>query len=574
MSQKIPEEIFHRILWDNFLVQREAHGFLHPRYHLHKDRQVRFYALPDFQNARLVCRKWNEWLQNDFTFWKHFCIKGDKSLEVAKVVIDRYPRRLFHIRLWMEHVPSSKFDDPVDGDTSSDEEVQENEAEGPEDHGEETNVAERSIDNESDVRAADAAHSRTLHASWIIEAFDFLSPLLKECETISLHLPTQAIQAAFMFWSRHGAPTCNLRHILIEAIDYNGRTEKDHVIYMNAPNRRHHKPQPPSLSPFFSSALLLESVSLINFYVPTGDDKDIGFDLRHLTQFSMIYNRQDAHILSPLKEDIEDELLIPLGSNKCVALTLDLGSSLCDVRSTDLRHLPSLERVTFGNGRFTIGSPPPPSDPSPSSPLDVNVKNLTLKNTILAVVLDQARGIPPKMDALLILLEDMPKLISLHLIDVHPVFPPDSHVDAGPYIPCDSLYPQLKSLLVEGGSVTAEMIMTLLIQSPSLTNLTFTLNLPGLGPGNANMKTILTALATISETHKSIICPQLSRLQILIPDAGRDGHEAIVKTLSDVLTKFRAKRRAWAEAGRCSPMRVRYMPMTIFKQGYYEALMV
>ncbi|KZS88641.1 hypothetical protein SISNIDRAFT_489884 [Sistotremastrum niveocremeum HHB9708] len=135
MLSNIPEEIFHRIMWHHRFKHQEMLGLLPDREHLQVDRQFRFYALPEFQNARLVCRLWNKWLSNDFAFWRHFVIEGEKSLEIAKVLTARFPSHAFHIRIRVDHVDDEDFYDygHSDSDESGTEtdEVEEPEANVP-----------------------------------------------------------------------------------------------------------------------------------------------------------------------------------------------------------------------------------------------------------------------------------------------------------------------------------------------------------------------------------------------------------------------------------------------------------
>lgn len=363
-------------MWCHHFSYREKFGFLSDQYHLQADRQFRFYALPDFQNARLVCRVWNNWLLNDFAFWKHFCIEGQRSLEFAKHLVARFPENLFHIRIRVDHGSDHEFFDCYESDedgveTGDEDDVAMNAEVG---HGEyvmaegtEYSSSEESTDSDHEDRRASVPKGKMVAPTWIPkvpgpwvhEAIKLVSSILPHIRAISLRLPTETIDTALFCWAKIGAPS--LRQCSLEATDYDERTAKDVERWLSsAPaDRKQFRPPPPTLAPFVSRAPLLSSIVFMNYYVPICPDEDMDLDFARLERFALICDRHDAPLIGPLSTDIQTHLLIPTTLKKCRDLTLDLNTELFELSLQQLRQLPSLRRVTLGHGELRVNSSSP-----------------------------------------------------------------------------------------------------------------------------------------------------------------------------------------------------------------------
>lgn len=495
MALNIPEEIFHRIMWDHQFSRLERLELLSHEYHLQlPDRQCRFYTFSDFQNARLVCRMWNKWLSNDFAFWKHFCIQGEKSLEIAKNVTARFPAHPFHISVRVDHVSSDDFYQYCDSEEEEDEtdEVELGDAHvaGGGDEavgfvldltivGSITNC-EESEDSESedlehnhDGTVVKPAMAKKLPGPWVQDAIELVLSILPQLEAISLRLPTQTIHKALTRWANIGAP--GLRRCSLEATDYDGRTYRDCERYVLSTNPREHKPLPPPLAPFLHRSPILESVTIRNYYVPIWADQDIAYDPMCVEKFSLTYDGLDAPIVGPLNSDVKASLMAHSALRKCKDLTFDLDIGSFDLSFRDLQHLFTLRKLTLGHGKLDISSASL-TDPLPAAEI-CHIKHLTLSNMLLRTG-PVTRGVSSYLHIIQFLLNDMPNLESLCLIDVR--FAVRSEVNVTlQSLSSPSILPNFKRLLIEDGTYhigqSASLdLLPLMKRTPSLTRLSFT----------------------------------------------------------------------------------------------------
>ncbi|KZS88964.1 hypothetical protein SISNIDRAFT_489622 [Sistotremastrum niveocremeum HHB9708] len=662
MPHNIPAEIFHRIIWDSLLLPSSYQSTLPHRYHLQEDRQVRFYTLPDFQNARLVCRQWNQWLLNDFECWRHLCIQGSKSLEIARDVIERFPGRPFQIRIRVrpndEDVRFDEFEDSEDEDEDelalgrflgldqlsdgsldsgsgagwsvgeantsyrrddenplnsgddvaeedlvggeSDEdsllsdEVTYSEREGLEDILdrvlEDTDVVE---DVESDpdsnlvrlLRAGPNSSLNTTHdRSWIPEAIELLTPISRSCDGLFLHMPTQMIHSALRKWTESGAP--NLRQCLIEAIDYDGRRGWDLQRFRFTAEAEQQRPPTPPLGAFLAHSPTLESIMLVNYYVPVSSPQNSelatrpGFDVTRVRECAMICDRRDALMISPSKADVVRHLLQRAAENGCQSLTLELAVDDVSFYSSQLRVSSTLENLTLCQTRLKVnlnepGPVPTHGDPAFTSPSDCHIKNFTLRD--VEIVLGRVRGIPKQGDELQLLLDDMPELESLSLIQTTFVraFPPaivndhfNNHFNnfnpGAYYIPPDTPLPQLTTLLLENTPFSPLSMTSILKRAINLVNLTLTWRV------DPNVKSVLQALRTISGSSNSVLCPHLKRLRILYPRLHGGEMDPIPWfRLSRAISKLEIKRSSWAAKGRCESLEVTCTSLEDFRSTFY-----
>ncbi|KZT37570.1 hypothetical protein SISSUDRAFT_836741 [Sistotremastrum suecicum HHB10207 ss-3] len=662
MPYNVPAEIFHRILWDFLLLPSSYQLTLPHRYHLQEDRQVRFYTLPDFQNARLVCRQWNQWLLHDFECWRHLCIQGSKSLDIARDVIGRFPGRPFRIRIRVrprdEEVRFDEFEDSDEEDEDSDEnelalerflgldqlsdedldsgvgagqgvggantwhrrddeqpldsgddvaeedlvggesddgsllsdEVAYSEREGLEDIldlvTEDTDVVE---DVESDpdsnfvrlLRAGPNSSLSTTHdRSWIPEAIKLVTPITKSCDGLFLHMPTQMIHTALQNWTDSGAPS--LRQCLIEAIDYDGRRGRDLQRFRFAAEPDKQRPPPPPLGAFLTQSPMLESVMLVNYYVPVSPPQNSelatqpGFDITRVRECAMICDRRDALMISPSKADVVRHLLQRAAENGCKSLTLELAVDDVSFYSSQLRVSSNLENLTLCQTRLKVnlnepGPVPTPGDPAFTSPSDCHIKNFTLRD--VEIVLGRVRGIPKKGDELQLLLDDMPELESLSLIQTtfirsfRPAIVNDHFNNFNPgdyYIPPDTPLPHLTTLLLENTPFSPSSMISILKRAFNLVNLTLTWRV------DPNVKSVLQALRTISRSSHSVLCPQLKRLMILYPRLHGGEMDPIPWfRLSRAISKLENKRSSWAAKGRCVPLEVTCTSLEDFRSTFY-----
>ncbi|KZT37559.1 hypothetical protein SISSUDRAFT_836069 [Sistotremastrum suecicum HHB10207 ss-3] len=603
MSNKIPAEIFHRIIWDFLLSPETNQGPLLGYYHLQQDRQVCVYSLVDFKNTRLVCRLWNKWLLNDFDCWRHLCIRGSKSLLIAIDTISRFPEHPFQIRIRVEADPDadSEFGDGIDFpfldpmDDESDEDpgligfgsedslsnVDEEEPSGEGDGGITDNahgVAWRDLpldegasdldddfidgddeDAEKEYDFFPPPPKSEVDLFWVQEAIDLVTPLIPHCHGLFLHLPTSMIHIALVKWE-NGAP--NLRRCAFEAIDYDGRTSKDLRRYMFSADRRKLKPPPPPLRPFLSKSLDLESVLIMNYYVPTRSHRDLGFDITRLREFAMVYDRHDAPIIGPMKDDVMRSLIRPASENRCHTLILDLAIVDFGVPAYYLHLNPTLENLTLSHAQFRISYPVPTHSP----PTNCHIKRFTLAEGPLIV--GRHRGIPKEAHALQHLFEEMPELESLSLIQVNIICPiwiqvTDPDADVGPYEPPSIPLPQLTTLFLEDSAVSSKSVIALLKRTPNLENLTLT------SKNSINIKPIIQALRTISRGSPTVPCPQLRWLRILhsTSDLERDSMP-YYKMVAEVEI-LETKRDAWLAKGRCVPFWVERISLEEFRKKYY-----
>ncbi|KZT38029.1 hypothetical protein SISSUDRAFT_1129124 [Sistotremastrum suecicum HHB10207 ss-3] len=596
MLSNIPEEIFHRIMWHHRFSHQERLALLPHREHLQIDRQFRFYTLPDFQNARLVCRLWNTWLSNDFAFWRHFCIEGEKSLAIAKIVTSRFPSHPFHIRIRVDHADIDEFhyyDYSDDSASETDDDIEDPVAEvvhvpddvvvpdvvvqGDDDIDFEDIIndttSEESEDSESEDSDTDGKSkvvrtepTEKLPGPWLQEAIDLVSKILPQLEALSVRLPTQIIHNALIQWAKVGAH--NLRRCSLEAADYDGRTVRDRDRYLNSANPKAHKPLPPPLAPFLSQSPILDSIIIRNYYIPICAEQDIGFDPARLERFSVTYDELDSVIIGPVGADVKARLLIPTVLEKCRVLALDLDVMAFELSFSDLDDLPDLKKVTLGHGTLTIRSSALTA-PLPSVVNGCEITSLTLSNMYLSTDLDH--GVSSYHDIIQFLLEEIPTLESLCLIDVRFAIDPSPN---GPpqSTPRTTLLPNFKRLLIEDGTMRVGPspllgLIPLLKRTPSLRRLTFT----WMKNHADEMENFMTGLGSMDD-DAGILCPKLRLLQILVLDMYGRPRKKMVRKISDELDRAREIRRLWSAEEKCISLLTRSLPLSVFRRGYYGYL--
>ncbi|KZS88644.1 hypothetical protein SISNIDRAFT_469921 [Sistotremastrum niveocremeum HHB9708] len=255
----LTQEIFHRIMWIHYLSSKEDQGTLPHRYQLQKDRQTRFYALRDFQVARLVCKDWNRWLLNDIVFWRHLCIQGEKSFASARDVLDRFPNHSFHIRVRANHAPESYFPVHQSGYDSCDEDDGDDEKDDGDEYGD-VDEEYRSDEEDESEPVPTREKSQRFFGLWVEGAIELISSNLPRCEAISLRLPTQTLHRTLISWANVAAP--GLRRFYIEATDYDGRTTLDLVMH-----GRPHNPMNPPSGPLLPAPFLRQSPNLTSLTI-------------------------------------------------------------------------------------------------------------------------------------------------------------------------------------------------------------------------------------------------------------------------------------------------------------------
>ncbi|KZT38027.1 hypothetical protein SISSUDRAFT_1047615 [Sistotremastrum suecicum HHB10207 ss-3] len=568
-ATNIPEEIFHRIMWNHHLHPQAALGTLPSQYHLQKDRQTRFYALPDFQIARLVCRTWNQWLLKDFAFWQHLCIQGETSLTITKDVLDRFPNHSFHIRIRIpdHHFLALKpydYGDLFDSDSEDEDGVDEDE----ESRGSKERDAEWS--DEEDEFPGPMGETRKAFGPWVEETEHFMPSILHRCEAICLHLPPQILHPLLISWTNIGAP--NLRRFLVESPAITLGTSMDMDSSARYKESEVHKYDQPPLIPFLRKSPKLTSIALMNYYVPAMIDEHLGCDLTRLEEFAVVCGAMDSPSYNQLGMEMAANLLIPLASNKCKSFSFELTVFLMELNSDELYQPPQLEKVTFGRGKFIINSKPQCFD-LPSTSRISHIRYLTLKSTRIILRFDLQEVKTPHRDIIQSLLEEMPVLESLYLIEVHYDFP--YHRSEFPVIqlPPAPEFPKFKRLLIERGRLPLGSILPLLSRSPSLTELTMTC-LPDYSVDlTGSVEEVIQGLGALSPKEAfagcaPVMCPRLRHMQILMPEMIARP-EKLEEKISGLLKKLQVTRQGWVAEERCESLEIRCTPMSDFREVYY-----
>ncbi|KZT37565.1 hypothetical protein SISSUDRAFT_1129509, partial [Sistotremastrum suecicum HHB10207 ss-3] len=657
MAQDLPAEIFHRIIFNFLLVPQASQRIFASEYHLVKDRQVCHYALCDFKNVRLVCRLWNRWLLHDFDFWRHLRVDGANSLTVAKDAMTRFPGYPFHIRICADPHPDAKkmfkddgwfvwdfgdsdsnSDDSNDGfitDSADEEGVSDGNDTSEDDDDESQNSEISSSSNDEGSTESDggtessdtskfyeederketgmgpsAGAAVAENDEWIDDAIILFMTIIPTCEGIHLHLPTQSLHTALAFWGFFGAP--KLHSCTFEAVDYDGRNVLDLRRYNHSANPRDHKPLTPPVKWFLQKSPLLSSVSIINYYVPSAKPEDLGFDVTQLTDFTMVYNRQDGPIVGPMSIDVDRSLLLPAISHECRNITLDLRIDPYAVDTYRLRGYRNIEKLALGAGHFIYR--PYTQDRKHAVKLKIDVgedfdfhfRTLVLANT--KVWMPVRTELPTTKTMLQFFLHEMINLESLYLmsVEIHSG-PAKPTLTPAPYAPPDTSLPNLTNLLIDGGNIAMDDILALIKRAPSLTRLTITAKCSDKIDG------ISTALGTIqwdedSQTG-SVLCPNLQRFQVLYSDfaddedddpkansdkeddtdnsddsdsdsdSDDDGNKTdkantdVVRLTTDMfvdISLLEDLRKEWAEHCWCVPMEVKFTRRANFHSGYYE----
>ncbi|KZT37560.1 hypothetical protein SISSUDRAFT_1048289 [Sistotremastrum suecicum HHB10207 ss-3] len=599
MLGKIPAEILHRILWDFLLRPETTQGLLPQRYHLQEDRRVCVYTLSDFQNARLVCRLWNQWLLNDFDFWRHLSITSAKNSLIAKDAISRFPEHPFEIRVLLEQDPYaesgfwstagrvygsdgasdvemiSDSSDSSDSDLSAVDEAdasdegngsvagdlpQENNAKldphvlpSPEDASD--------LDADSVGDEGGSENSYEVHHSWVLEALDLVTPIIPHCHGLFLHLPTQMIHTALEKWANPGAPA--LSHCTLEAIDYDGRTCDDVHRCRSAADRRKLKPPPPPLQPFLTKSSDLQSILIMNYYVPTRSHQELGFDLTRLREFTMVYDRRDGPLIGPMEEDVLHSLVLPALEHKCqsIALHLAIDEFIFDVYHLHLK--PSLENLTLCRAHVRISY----LVPEDHYQTECHIRRFTMSDGQL--FMGRHRGITQLADVLHHIVEEMPKLESLSLIRVSILCPmgdtDEPGANMGPYIPPSIPLPQFTTLFIQDSLVLPRSIIAFVNRTPNLEHLTLT------ATRQFNIKPIFDALQTQYRGSPTVPCPQLKWLRIL---HSRDELRNFPMPYLVEVDNLKRKRAAWLAKGQCVPFQVERISLEDFGEKYYACSVV
>ncbi|KZS88976.1 hypothetical protein SISNIDRAFT_459184 [Sistotremastrum niveocremeum HHB9708] len=632
MSPSIPIEIFHRILCNFLIMPQASQRLLSSTHHLQEDRQVCYYALRDFRNSRLVCRLWNKWLLEDFEFWRHLRVNSMESLGLAKEAISRFEGYPFHIRVTAEPDPNAEKmfmeDNGSDSGSEDSESNDSSEEEEPDKDGDSTRNAVSPSDKQNEEATAEAFsaggsavagesaenrasscrnHSHEIESgtpsgsasqAWIEEAVALLLPVIPFCEGIHLHLLTQLLHSTLEIWSFSGAP--KLRHCTLEAIDYDGRNIRDVIRYEDSAQPRAHKPPVPPVKCFFKQSPLLSSVTIMNYYVPTGSPDDIGFDLKQLVDFSLVYDRKDAPLIGPIGPDVADNLLLPCISNKCINLTLSMSIDRFAMTSARLRGRPTLEKVAFGPGHFIYH---PASHDQTKLPIDVGEdSNLLFRTLVLYFaqvwIHHVKRPGPTETTMLQYLIEEMPNLESLYMDQVKMILE-TNRVNSALYVPPETMLPRLTTILINGGNITMTEVVALIKRTPNLEKLTVASMI------SDKIDVVTAALGTIDESNGAVLCPMLRHLQILHSDfadeniddsededyyargtrikdklqiteeANEDnlGLARMTRDLYVALKLMEIKRFNWATLGCCVQLHVRITHQVMFYERCYEDMM-
>ncbi|KZT37564.1 hypothetical protein SISSUDRAFT_1048296 [Sistotremastrum suecicum HHB10207 ss-3] len=617
MAQIFPAELFHKIIYDFLLVPQAPRRLLSTEYHLLEDRQVCYYTHRDFQNARLVCRLWNQWLMHNFDYWRYLCVNGVNSLAVAKDAMKRFEGRPFHIRLLREPVydddkafdesdesdsdtdgssededTSDEYDSADDGDDFDDSGDDFDSSEGTDASDTETLIAEDGVSLEKDDGAKidesnpcriicedayiEPRQESSELGSWMDQAMSLFAPIIPDCEGIHLHLPTQILHATLKRWAALGAP--KLRRCTFHGVDYDGLTKGDLRRYERADNPRALKPPAPPIKSFLQISPLLTSVTIMNYHVPTASHEELGFDLTQLSDFTMVFDRDDGPIIGPMGDDVYTSLIAPALTNGCKSLTLNLNIDDFVVQSQQLRGHRTLDKIALGEGLFNYR----PASLKPLEMPHASTENFCFKTLAIyhmMLWLQPHQRVPTKSTVVQFFIEEMPNLEALYLIS------PNFHIGtsndefAMPYIPPTTPLLNLTTLLIDSGNVLVEEVVALIKRTPNLERLAIA------AKRSENIYVVPTALGTIEDNDSEIICPKLRRFQILFsvpsePDEDEDDEEedenAVDDLTEDVYGAGRALERVreyWAEHGWCVPLEVKFQHHDLFHSRHYEDLM-
>ncbi|KZS88971.1 hypothetical protein SISNIDRAFT_489628 [Sistotremastrum niveocremeum HHB9708] len=613
MAQIFPAELFHKIIYDFLLVPQAPRRLLSTEYHLLEDRQVCYYAHRDFQNARLVCRLWNQWLMHNFDYWRYLCVHGINSLAIAKDAIDRFEGRPFHIRLLREPVldDDKAFDESDDSDSDTDGSSEEEDtSEGYESIDEGDSFNESGDDSDSS-EGTDASDTETLIAddeiddgakignsnpcriickdthiepgqeslelgSWMDQAMSLFVPIIPNCEGIHLHLPTQILHATLKRWAALGAP--KLRRCTLHGVDYDGLTRGDLRRYERGDDPRALKPPAPPIKSFLRNSPFLTAVTIMNYHVPTASHEELGFDLTRLSDFTVVFDRDDGPIIGPMGDDVYTSLIAPVLTNGCKSLTLNLNIDDFVVQSQQLRGHRTLDKIALGEGFFNYR----PASLKPLQMPHASTENFYFKTLIIYHMLlsvQTHQRVPTKSTVVQFFIEEMPNLEALYLIS------PNFHIGtsddefAMPYIPPTTPLLNLTTLLIDSGNVLVEEIVALMKRTPNLERMAIA------AKRSENIDVVPTALGTLEDVSSDIICPKLRRFQILfsIPsdhDEDEDDEEEDENAVDDLTDSVFGAGRAlervrgyWAEYGWCVPLEVKFEHHGLFHSRYYEDMM-